>query len=183
MKCLRAAIIVVIAAAPVFAQNRAPVTNPIDYATAHLSLVLTALPISESIVVDGRLDEPAWQRAVPATNFIQRQPRAGEPSHERTEVRVLYDQDNLYVAYWCFDSDAGHMVVNGLEEDFRFTQSDSVTLTIDTLHDRQSGFEFATNPVGAKYDTQFSNNGAISNPDWDGVWDVKTTHKIGRAHV
>ena len=51
------------------------------------------------------------------------------------------------------------MVINGLERDFRFIWSDSVTFTVDSLHDRQSGFEFATNPLGAKYDTQFSNDG------------------------
>ena len=164
-----------VAVAPAFAQENAAASNPIDYTTAHLSRVLTALRVSETIGVDGRLDEPAWQRAVPASNFLQRRPQAGQPSHERTDVRILYDDDNLYVGYWCFDSDAGHMVITGLEEDFRTTQSDGVTLTIDPLHDRQSGFEFSTNPIGAKHDTQFSNNGAINNPDWDGVWDVKTT--------
>ena len=147
----------------------------IDYETAHLSLILSAVRITETITLDGRLDEPGWNLATPATNFVQRQPRPGEPSHERTEVRVLYDDENLYVGYYCFDSEPGNMIINGLEEDFAFTQSDSVVLDIDSLHDRQSGFEFATNPAGAKYDTQFFNNGAISNPDWDGVWDVKTS--------
>jgi hypothetical protein len=147
----------------------------IDYDVAHLSRILTAVRITEAITLDGRLDEPGWGLASPATNFIQRQPRPGEPSHERTEVRVLYDENNLYVGYFCFDSEPSDMVINGLEEDFAFVQSDSVTLTIDSLRDRQSGFEFATNPAGAKYDTQFFNNGAINNPDWDGVWDVKTT--------
>ena len=67
------------------------------------------------------------------------------------------------------------MVINGLERDFRFIWSDSVTFTVDSLHDRQSGFEFATNPLGAKYDTQFSNDGGRGSANWDGVWDVKTS--------
>lgn len=50
-----------------------------------------------------------------------------------------------------------------------------MTFTVDSLHDRQSDLEFATNPLGAKYDTQFANDGATGNPNWDGVWDVKTT--------
>ena len=162
-----------VAVSPARSQERA---GPgVDYDTAHLSLIATAVRVTDPITLDGRLDEPDWKRAIPATNFIQRQPRPGEPSHERTEVRILYDADNLYVGYYCFDSEPANMIINGLEEDFAFTQSDSVVLDIDSLHDRQSGFEFATNPAGAKYDTQFFNNGAISNPDWDGVWDVKTS--------
>jgi hypothetical protein len=149
--------------------------GPIDYATAHLSRIVTAARITEPITLDGRLDEPAWPRAGLATDFIQRQPRPGELSQDRTEVRFLYDGDNLYVGFWCFDSDPDRMFVNGLEQDFRHPQSDSVILTIDSLNDGQSGFEFATNPAGARYDTQFANNGDVNNADWDGVWDVKTS--------
>ncbi len=90
-------------------------------------------------------------------------------------MRFLYDDDNLYVGYYCFDSDAANMIVNGLERDFRHIWSDSVILTLDSLRDRQSGFEFATNPLGAKYDTQFASDGATNNANWDGVWDVKTS--------
>ena len=163
----------VAAVSPAFSQDIGP--GGIDYETAHLSRVLEAVRITGEITLDGRLDEPEWNLASPATDFTQRQPFTGSPSHERTEVRVLYDDDNLYVGYYCFDSDAARMVVNGLERDFFFIRSDSVTFTVDSLHDRQSGFEFATNPLGAKYDTQFGSDGATANPDWDGVWDVKTT--------
>ena len=174
MKYIGAALVVICAtASPALSQARAG--QAIDYETARLSRVLTAVRVTEPITLDGRLDEPAWKLATPATDFVQRQPRPGDPSRERTEVRILYDADNLYVGFYCYDSDPDNMVVNGLEEDFRHPQSDSVIMTLDTLHDRQSGFEFATNPAGAKYDTQFASNGAISNAEWDGEWDVKTS--------
>jgi hypothetical protein len=166
-------IILMLAATAAFAQGRA--SDPIDYQTAHLSMSIQAVRVSGKITLDGHLDEPEWATAIPATDFIQRQPFTGMPSHERTEVRILYDDNNLYVGYTCFDSDPTHMVINGLEQDFQSTQSDNANLIIDSLHDRQSGIEFATNPAGAKYDTQFSNDGALGNPDWDGVWDVKTS--------
>ena len=173
MRVGAALLLLVTTAGPALSQPRTG--QAINYETAHLSRILTAVRITDTITLDGRLDEPAWSLAPPATDFVQRQPRPGEPSSERTEVRILYDEDNLYVGFFCYDSRPDDMVINGLEEDFAHPQSDSVILDFDSLHDRQSGFEFATNPAGARYDTQFSNNGAISNAQWDGVWDVKTT--------
>ena len=125
MKYIGAALVLMVAtASPALSQARAG--QAIDYETARLSRVLTAVRITEPITLDGRLDEPAWKLATPATDFVQRQPRPGDPSRERTEVRILYDADNLYVGFYCYDSDPDNMVVNGLEEDFRHPQSDSV---------------------------------------------------------
>ena len=66
--------------------------------------MLKAVRITEKITLDGRLEEPSWKLAIPAANFIQLLPNNGEPSAERTEVRILYDDDNLYVGFVCFDS-------------------------------------------------------------------------------
>jgi hypothetical protein len=166
-------ILVFTAASSAFSQSVA--SRGLDYETFHLSRVTTAVRIAEPITLDGRLDEPAWKLAVPAVDFIQQLPRPGELATEPTEVRFLYDDDNLYVGFLCLDSDPARMTINGLQQDFNFAESDSITLTIDSLHDRQSGFAFNTNPAGAKRDQQISNNGAGNNVDWDGVWDVKTT--------
>jgi hypothetical protein len=148
--------------------------SPIDYDTIHLSRVITALRITEKITLDGRLEEPVWSQAEVATDFIQRTPRTGEPSRERTEARFLYDDENFYAGISCYDSDAAHMVINELKEDFTFNDTDGVTLVIDSLNDRLSGFNFVTNPAGARRDVQVSND-TQSNQDWDGVWDVKVT--------
>jgi hypothetical protein len=148
--------------------------NPIDYETARLSRIVRAVRIMEEISLDGRLDEPAWTLAIPATDFIQQQPNTGQLSRERTEVRFLYDENNLYVGINCFDSDALHIAVNELREDFNINDSDSMVVNIDSLRDRRSGFNFAINPSGAKRDGQIFNDGQF-NIDWDGVWDAKTT--------
>ena len=132
----------------------------IDYETAHLSRVVTAVRIDEEITVDGRLDERAWTLAVPATDFIERQPRTGELARERTEVRFLYDADNLYVGVMMFDSNPDGIVVNGLMRDFPSQgNTDSFTMVIDSLHDRRSGFTFTTNPAGARRDQQVTADG------------------------
>jgi len=146
----------------------------IDYEAARLSKVATAVRVTEKITLDGRLQEPGWKLAGPATGFVQYRPNTGEAAQEETEARFLYDEDNLYVGFICFDSDADHIVVNGLKEDFPWNETDVVGVIIDGLHDRRSGFSFQTNPAGARRDQQISNDSQASQ-DWDGVWDVKVT--------
>jgi hypothetical protein len=146
----------------------------IDYDAVRATKIVKAIRVTERIAIDGSLDEPAWERAVPATDFVQWSPNPGEPSPEPTEVRFLYDADNLYIAFHSFDSDMANRTVTELKEDFSPTNSDVATIVIDSLHDRQSGYQFATNAAGAKRDAQISNDGQYNN-DWDGVWDVKVS--------
>jgi hypothetical protein len=148
--------------------------SPINYETAWRDKNVTAIRITEKITLDGRLEEPAWALAIPATDFTQ-WARPGVPATNKTEAKFLYDNDNLYVSVNCWDKDIAHRVVNELKEDFGFRDTDGVSVLIDSLHDRQSGFNFGANPAGARRDQQLSNDGAILNGDWDGVWDVKVS--------
>ena len=70
---------------------------------------MTAVRASDAdrILVDGRLDEPIWLRAAPATDFLQQDPDVGEPATERTEVRIVYDETTLYMGVHCFDDEPG----------------------------------------------------------------------------
>ena len=145
----------------------------IDYETIRLEKIVTAVRTTERIILDGRLDEPAWKLASPATDFITKLPRPGEPSEERTEVRFVYDDDILYVGFICFDSDPTDNVVV-LREDFSSRESDGVAMVLDSLHDRRSAYQFGTNPAGAKRDSHVTNNSQFNN-DWDSVWDVKVS--------
>ncbi len=145
----------------------------VDYEAARLERVITAVAIAEEISIDGLLDEAAWELATPATNFVQRRPNPGAPSLERTEARFLFDEDNLYVGVFCYDSDPRNIVVNELEEDFGYVSGDIFTVAIDSLHNLQSSVLFVTNPAGAKADFQAGLTGF--NTDWDGVWDVQVT--------
>src|SRR5262245_40677172 len=82
------------------AQSRPPAPS-LEKATVHAFRV----PSSESINVDGRLDEVVWQTAEPAADFKQSDPRNGADATERTEVRIVYDNDHLYIGAQFFDSD------------------------------------------------------------------------------
>jgi hypothetical protein len=144
-----------------------------DYEAERLRRIITAVRITEKITLDGRLDEPGWKLAAAMTDFIQRIPRTGELSEERTEVRVLYDDRNLYVGVSAFDSRPA-LVVKELKKDFDINGTDLIQVIIDSLHDGRSGFSLSTNPAGAKRDNQLSAITSASGVDWDGVWDVKT---------
>ncbi len=149
-------------------------TPAIDYNTARLSRVAKAVRIDTPVTMDGRLNEDVWARAIPAKDFTQggRSPHPGQPASQQTEVRFLYDENNLYIGAICYEKDIRHMIVNGLKRDFTSNLGDEVGIALDSLHDHRSGFFVSTNPAGAKRDLQMSNDSQI-NQEWDGVWDVR----------
>ncbi|MEE2821413.1 MAG: DUF5916 domain-containing protein [Acidobacteriota bacterium] len=134
-----------------------------------------ALRIESEIVIDGEMDEPDWQRAQVATDFIQQEPVMGEPGSEPTEVRLLYDDTTLYIGIYCFDS-AGEegITVNSVRRDVSPFAGDYFGVLLDTFDDDRNAFVFGTNPRGAKRDGQMAGNGESSNFDWDAVWSVKS---------
>src|SRR5262245_16094672 len=79
------------------------------------ALAAARLIENESVALDGQLDEPAWMRAVPAADFIQRDPANGAPATESTEVRVVYERDRLYVGVICRDSEPGGILGNQMQ--------------------------------------------------------------------
>src|SRR4051812_23128117 len=66
----------------------------------------------EAISVDGRLDEEAWKRAIPASDFIQQEPDNGAPATERTEVRFVFSGNSLYMGVTCYDSEPDKLMGN-----------------------------------------------------------------------
>ncbi len=135
---------------------------------------LQAMKISERINMDGRFEEPVWALAPLATGFTQNEPREGQPAAENTEVRVLYDSQNIYFGLYAHDSAGARLVVNDLKKDFATDGGDIFEVVLDTFHDQRNGYIFSTNPAGAKADAQMINEGREVNVNWDGVWFVKT---------
>ena len=159
--------------------------------------VAVAVGVSDPPVIDGRLDDAAWARAAPMTGFTQREPRDGQPASERTEVRVVFDDEALYVGVWAFDSRPTEIVPGERIRDYQVEQSDNVILIFDTYKDEQNGFVFGTTPAGIEYDGQVANQGQGGgrfggggggggggqrrfqsgagggfNKNWDGSWTV-----------
>ncbi len=125
------------------------------------------------ITLDGRLDEPDWQAATPATGFRQAIPNEGEPATQRTEVRFLYDDEALYVGARMYDTEGAAGIRTRLVRRDATFGSDYVEIIFDPYHDHLTRVDFMTNPSGSKEDS-YGPNGANLDPSWDAVWDVKT---------
>ena len=137
--------------------------------------ILTAGRVESQIVIDGILDEREWSLVEPATDFIQNKPNMGEAATERTEVRLLYDDEYLYLGIYCFDS-AGRegITVTDISRDYGVPDNDHLGVIFDTFDDDRTGLAFGTNPVGAKRDVQVTQDGERANVNWNTIWDVKT---------
>lgn len=128
-----------------------------------------------SIEIDGDFNEPDWQEASPVGQFSQVEPDAGEPMTLPTEVRILYDEENVYFGFTCFDSDISKLVANDMRRDARdLHENDNVFLILDTYNDKRSGFAFRLNALGAVQDTAVTNSGDSFNRDWDAVVDCQS---------
>ena len=124
--------------------------------------------------LDGRFDEPAWAAAEVASGFVQRGPDVGQPSTERTEVRVLYDDGAVYVAARMFDTQPARIQAPLARRDEPVTNSEWFNVVLDSYHDRRTAFRFGVNPAGLRRDVYHFDDGA-EDASWDAVWEVATT--------
>lgn len=136
------------------------------FATPHV----TAVHVSDPPVLDGRLDDAAWRQAAPADSFTQKSPREGAPPAEQTTVRVVYDDDALWIGIDCPQKTAP--IVARLTRRDREVEADWVSVSLDTRRDGKSAFVFEVNAGGALLDAVRFNDGDFS-PDWDENWDAR----------
>jgi hypothetical protein len=136
--------------------------------------VTTAHRMTGTIQVDGRLDEPDWH--VPFIGpLTQRELLEGRDATEPTEVRILIDDEALYIGIACHEAHPGGIVSTQLIRDADLDVDDSVTIVLDPFFDHRNGFFFQVNPAGARSDGQISNNAQTLTRDWDGIWDAAAT--------
>lgn len=127
--------------------------------------VTTATFRTGPITVDGSLDELAWAAARPITTFTQQQPTEGKPATQRTEVRILYDNDAIYIGARMYDTHGAAGVRTRLVRRDASANSDLLTIDFDPFHDRLHFAEFTINPSGVRGDAL---DGDYS---WDPVWE------------
>lgn len=126
------------------------------------------------IKIDGVLDEVDWQKANPITDFVQVEPNEGEPITQPTEIRILYDDRNIYFGYTCYDSDISKAIINEMRRDASgLYNNDYAFLILDPYNDRRSAVFFRFNAIGGVEDTAISNSGDTRNDSWDAVWESK----------
>ena len=168
---LRACALVILTAAiapRLSAQTDTAAVRTVQATHAQAAPVAVASPRLGPIVIDGRLDDAAWAKATPITNFTQIDPEEGKPGSERTEVRFLYDESALYIGARMYDSHGSAGVTSRLIRRDADSESDWFDVAIDSYHDHLGRAMFELNPAGVKWDAAGTGNVDVS---WDPIWE------------
>jgi len=141
---------------------------------------LQAIRVDEAPRIDGILDEPIWQSAPYATDFITRSPVFGRPGNDRTEVRVLYDNIAIYVGVHLYADPS--MIRRQLtpRDQERDADVDYFAVFIDSYKDRQNAYQFVVTSRNVQSDARVSPNitpasGVYGDLSWDAVWDSRVS--------
>jgi hypothetical protein len=137
---------------------------------------VVALPLdaSDDFILDGLLDEPFWENAVPATGFLQQNPVEGSGASQRTDVRVAFDGAALYIGAMLHDDEPERILAyNRRRNAFPFTD-DRFIVVLDPFGDGRNGYYFEVNPAGMMTDGLVSTGqGGGLDRSWDGIWDAR----------
>ena len=136
-------------------------------------VTVLAVRVAVPVHIDGVLDEAVYETLVPASDFVQLEPYPDVPATEKTDVWVVFDDENVYVAIRCWETEPERLVANDMRRDNpqNYTSNDSIGFAFDTFDDRRNGVIFTVNPVAGRNDGQFTDERQY-NPDWNPVWDT-----------
>ncbi|WP_419214293.1 DUF5916 domain-containing protein [Maribacter sp. X9] len=127
--------------------------------------------VDATIVPDGILDEPIWHTADMARDFWQYFPLDSIHAEKKTEIRMLYDETNLYIGITIYTAGKDYSI-QSLKRDFRAGNSDNITLLFDTFNDGNNAFLFGINPYGVRREGLVS-GGGLDLSGFTISWDVK----------
>jgi hypothetical protein len=172
----------------------APAARNGDDSGALPALVARPLDAGEGIQLDGRIDEAAWELATPISDFTQQEPVEGGTPSERTEIRVVYDQDNLYIGAIIYDDPEGILAYQR-QRDAGLMTDDRFMWILDTFRDGRTGYFFEINAAGLMGDGIIGGGGGGGggfggpgggrgggggggmNKAWDGIWEARTARR------
>jgi len=153
-------------------QSPASTANPVSADASRPTL--RALRVTGAPVIDGHLSDEAWSHAPVADHFRQRDPDEGQPATERTEIRLLYDDDALYVGARLYDSDPAAISTRLSSRD-GWPDADNITVFLDPRHDHRTGVQFTVTAAGVQGDGVISND-TFTDDSWDAVWSSAVSH-------
>ncbi|HXH27846.1 MAG TPA: DUF5916 domain-containing protein [Candidatus Polarisedimenticolia bacterium] len=129
-----------------------------------------------AILIDGKLDEPAWSKALRLPLAYETYPGDNLPATLRTECLLTFDDADLYVAFRAFEPDPGSIRAFLSDRDGLPDDQDQVVVVLDTFDDRRRAYAFAVNPVGARWDavaSEAGGNGLNYDRSWDAIWNAR----------
>ncbi|MCZ6694536.1 MAG: DUF5916 domain-containing protein [Bacteroidetes bacterium] len=138
---------------------------------------IQAHPISgvEHIILDGKIDEPFWLDIPPSGDFLMQEPNEGGKPTERTEIRIGFDRENLYIGVILWDSDPAGIKAFQKKRDAEIETDDRFRWILDTFLDQRNAYFFEINPAALWRDGLISTGqGTTLNTNWDGIWRVWT---------
>ena len=139
--------------------------------------VLRAADLNGDVRLDGLLDEPAWAAADSISNLTAIEPLEGSAPQGRTVIRVLAGAKMVVLGIECYDPDPSGIVSYSKARDADLSNEDHVKLVFDTFQDGRSGYIFAVNPSGARYDALVANQGEGEAREWDAAWEAATARR------
>jgi hypothetical protein len=166
LKCVVAFIAVCIVSLVCMANLRAQNGEP-------LTLEVSGLPAEMRL--DGLLDEPEWAAADSIDGLTMFEPTEGNPLSGRTVVRVLADAGDLVIGVICEHAAGSGIVSFSKARDSELRNEDHIKFILDTFMDGRSGYIFAVNPAGSRYDALVDRNGEGESPEWDTAWEAATS--------
>jgi hypothetical protein len=138
---------------------------------------IPAVKITQSIKIDGNLDDAAWQSITPVGDFITSSPEFGKASTHKTLVKIAYDNSAVYIGAYMYDNPKNIRKQVTARDVITFQDADYFVVGFDTYHDRQNAFVFRVTAAGTQGDAKESNAGIVFDQTWDAVWESKTSIK------
>ncbi len=120
-------------------------------------------------IIDGNLTDEVWALGAPIRDLFVDQPVEGDPLPQRTEIRILYDDDALYFAAWCYDTEPDGITASIMRRDASPRNQDFIMILLDPFGERRSGYVFAVTPISTRWDSLIEEAGGV-NQEWDGIW-------------
>ncbi len=131
-----------------------------------------AKPASAPPLIDGVIGEDEWQGATVFSDFLQLVPQKGEPATQPTRGYFLFDDTHIYIGVLAYDDAPETITARLNNRDSALTQDDSITVYVDTFHDRRTCYFFSTNPLSTQSDGRITDDGRVQDTVWDAAWDV-----------
>ena len=158
--------------ATIATQRAAADSSPPDFKTYRPIAGATRITASEAPVIDGDISDPVWNKAKPIDAFYQLEPNEGAPASERTVVRVLYDENNLYFSIMAYDDEPNRITARIKQRDGGIDSDDFIRIYLDPNMTRRNAYIFEVNPLGARRDGLIQNNTDVFY-EWNAIWSAK----------
>lgn len=124
---------------------------------------------TQPVIIDGELNDGAWQVAERAKNFIQNFPTDSLKATSQTEMMVSFDDEYLYFAGVCYENSDKEHIIESLKRDFRWPRNENLSIYFDPFNDYTNGFTFGITPAGIQREGLVTNVREVSG-DWDNKW-------------